>query len=63
MNRYAPWKCTAVVKERAALEKARDARMGNLANPEVNARFDAALQTLTEAIAAHVDATGCDDNH
>ncbi len=63
MARYAAWECKAVARERGALERARDARMGQLDNPEIMARFDAAHQAFESARLAHVAATDCDDMH
>lgn len=60
---YAPWACKAVVTQRAALERARDARAGNLADRALSEAFNEALLALSDAEDAHVQATGCTDNH
>ena len=60
---YAPWKCKALVSERSALERARDARAGRMSDPAVHKRFQSALDTLTSHEKAHRAATGCTDNH
>jgi len=59
-NMYAKWECRAVVRERAALERARDARMGNLADTR---EFDTALAAFLAAKDAHVASSGCTDFH
>lgn len=60
---YAKWECKAAVKERATLERLRDARSGRLDDAGLMERFRVASEALTDAVRTHVAATGCTDMH
>lgn len=55
--------CTAVASFRADLERARDARAGQIGDPDAMATFGAAHERLIDAVREHVAATGCTDSH
>jgi hypothetical protein len=59
----APYLCTAVAPQRAALERARDARVGHLADESRQAAFDDAFTVFRTAEDKHRAETGCTDRH